>query len=126
MRDYGVGQGVVHGAQLPRAHRVLEAATVWTARPGRDPEEIAAHPQLLDRIVRQPGGVAAVGVVGAQPKDPLEQLDGLVSNLACLPRIVGRVWRSGALSAYFGDRDAMYAIDNRAGQGDPASGSSAG
>jgi hypothetical protein len=28
--------------------------------------------------------------------------------------------------AYFGDRDAMYAIDNRAGQGDPASGSNAG
>ncbi len=69
--------------------------------PAETREEIAAHPQLLDRIVRQPGGVAAVGVVGAQPKDPLEQLDDLVSNLACLPRIVGRVWRSGALFCVF-------------------------
>jgi hypothetical protein len=89
LRDHGVGEHVGHGAQLPRAHRIFEARQRRLRSQAEPREGIAAHHQLVNRVVHQPGGVVAVRVAGTQPEDALlEQLARLVQDLAGLPGVV--------------------------------------
>jgi hypothetical protein len=87
--DHRVGQLVPHGGQLAPADRVLEPREGWPRGQGRPGDRIAIHQQLVNRVVREPGGVVAVGVPAREAKDPLpQQLERLMLDLARLPRIV--------------------------------------
>jgi hypothetical protein len=89
LRDDGVGEHVGQGAQLPRAHRILEARQGGLRGQTQPAQRIAVEHQLVDGVVDQPGSVVAVGVASAQPEDPLlQQLDRLVHDLARLPPVV--------------------------------------
>jgi hypothetical protein len=71
LRDHGVGEDVHHGAHRPPAHRILEARQRGLRGQAESREGIAAHHQLVDRVVDQPGGIVAVGVARTHPEDAL-------------------------------------------------------
>jgi hypothetical protein len=88
VRNDGRRHRAPYAIQRSRAHRILKPRQGRLRRQGRAGHRIAAHRQVVQRIVRQPGRVVRILVPTGQADDPLpQQVPHRVSDLVRVPTV---------------------------------------